>query len=298
MRRGRARANFAFPCVGCRIRPPAPLTLFVSDLHLGRGTAAESRAAERDLLALLDAHAAALAAGGALWLVGDVFEQFLEYRHLVPKGFVRLQGRLAALADAGVPVTYVVGNRDPWHLDHVERELGARLAREAVTARVEGRPTYIAHGDGHVPAERTSNRLRPLLRSPFMARLYRMGLPGDAGYGFARWFARRFGSDGAPEAPVADALRAHAARTLASTGAALVVLGHSHRAACEALPGGAYLNPGYWFADRTFGRVDETGAALLRWADGAAEPLAAVALPAPGPGPPPPRTRGPPAGPR
>jgi len=205
----------------------------------------------------------------------------MEYRHLVPKGFVRLQGRLAALADAGVPVTYVVGNRDLWHLDHVERELGLRLVRDGIAEGVEGHRAYIAHGDGHVPAERIYNRLRPLLRSPLMARLYRMGLPGDAGYGFARWFAHRFGSGGVPEAPLVEALRTRAARLVADGRAELVVFGHVHSAACETVPGGAYLNPGYWFADRTFACVDAAGATLCRWADGAAETLATVALPLP-----------------
>ncbi|MEL7362386.1 MAG: metallophosphoesterase, partial [Bacteroidota bacterium] len=100
------------------------MILFLSDLHLGRGTPEASRAAERDVCALLDAHADTL---DALVLVGDLFDAYMEYRHLVPKGFVRLQGRLAALVDAGVTVTYVVGNRDPWHLDHFAREIGVRL---------------------------------------------------------------------------------------------------------------------------------------------------------------------------
>ncbi|MEO0858505.1 MAG: metallophosphoesterase, partial [Bacteroidota bacterium] len=110
------------------------MILFLSDLHLGRGTPAESRAAERDVCALLDAHASAL---DALVLVGDVFDAYMEYRHLVPKGFVRLQGRLAALVDAGVPVTYVVGNRDPWHLDHFAREVGVRLVRDHVVETMQ-----------------------------------------------------------------------------------------------------------------------------------------------------------------
>ncbi|HYE96758.1 MAG TPA: UDP-2,3-diacylglucosamine diphosphatase [Rubricoccaceae bacterium] len=259
------------------------MTLFVSDCHLGRGPEAASRAAERDLLALLDAHEAALLDGGALFLVGDVFDQYIEYRHLVPKGFVRFQARLAALTDRGVPVTYVVGNRDPWHLDHFARELGVRVVGGPVRTEVEGHRAYIAHGDGNVASERLYNRLKPLLRSPFMARLYRMGLPGDAGFGLARFVARRFGGDGAPEAPIAEALRTHAERVLAETDTDLVVLGHSHQAACTVGPQGTYLNPGYWFADRTFARLDAQpapaeagGPVLLRWTGTHAEPLVAA----------------------
>lgn len=250
--------------------------LFLSDLHLGRGSAAESRAAEADALALLRAHEpelreAARAGTGGLYLLGDVFDQYLEYRHLVPKGFVRLQGLLAAWADAGVPVTYVLGNRDPWHLDHFERELGVRLLREARTERLAGLETYIAHGDGLVPEEWAYNRLRGLLRHPAAYRLYRNAFPGDAGYRLARLVAR-LGS-GEPEERVVAALREAARQRLARAEAELVVMGHAHHAELSRWEEGAYLNPGYWFGARTFARLDGRGPALLRWSGAEALPL-------------------------
>lgn len=251
------------------------MILFLSDLHLGRGTAAESAEAERDAVAMLRAHereireAVGRGEDTGLYLVGDVFNQFIEYRHLVPKGFVRLQGLLAGWTDAGLPVTYVVGNRDPWHLGYFERELGVRVEREAVRAEMHGHTAYIAHGDGCVPEERIYNRIKPLLRHPWAYRLYRTLTPGDTGFRLARWVARR--GDGAPEARVVDALRLKARRTLADTPADLVVLGHSHLAEHAAFPGGTYLNPGYWFAERTFARLDARGPALLRWTGRSAE---------------------------
>jgi UDP-2,3-diacylglucosamine hydrolase len=259
------------------IHTPTPLYLFLSDLHLGRGTPAASRAAERDALALLDAHEADVRAavadgrGGGLYLVGDVFDQFIEYRRLVPKGFARLQGRLAAWTDAGLPVTYLVGNRDPWHLDYFASELGVRLVRGAITERLAGRTVYLAHGDGLVPSERAYNLLKPILRHPLSYRLYRTLLPGDSGYRLARRIARL--GDGAPDAPTVHGLRAAAHRFLTTTAADLVVFGHGHVAEHEAWPEGAYLNPGYWYEDRTFARLDADGPALLRWTGHAAEPF-------------------------
>jgi len=248
------------------------LTLYISDLHLGRGTPAESRAAEADFRSLVAAHRAELERG-ALVLVGDVFDQYIEYRHLVPKQAMRTLAMLADLVDAGCRVTYVVGNRDPWHVDFLEQQLGVRLVRDSLTEGPPGGRTYIAHGDGHVPAEWTYNRLRPLLRSPQMARLYRMGLPGDSAFAFARWFAHRFGSDGASEPRITEALRARAREIVSAGDASLVVMGHGHAAELTHFGAGAYLNPGYWFAERTFGRVDEQGPALLRWHAGGAEPI-------------------------
>ena len=253
-------------------RSPIRLYLFLSDLHLGRGTAAESRAAERDALALLRAYEPAVRAAGTdggLYLVGDVFDQFIEYRRLVPKGFARLQGLLAEWTDDGIAVTYVVGNRDPWHLDYFEHELGVRVVAGSVERRLAGRDAHVAHGDGLVPSEQTYNFLKPLLRHPLPYRLYRNLFPGDWGYRLARHIAR-LGS-GAPETPTVEGLRAAARQRLAGP-ADLVVFGHGHRAELSALPGGTYLNPGYWFADRTFAHLDDDGPALLRWDGRAVHP--------------------------
>ena len=254
-------------------RPPAgSLLLLVSDLHLGRGTAAATRAAERDAVAMLRAHRARLVGGGALVLLGDVFDQYIEYRHLMPKTAPRLVGAVAELADDGAEVVYTRGNRDPWHLD-LFGTLGVRVVDEWRTRR-DGRALYIAHGDGHgTPGsltERLAHRLTPLFRAPFMARLYRMALPGDAGFALARWTARTFGTDGAPDAGDARRLAEAARRRLRDTDADVVAFGHSHAAALDDGPGGLYLNPGYWFADRTFATLDADGPALLRWRDGRA----------------------------
>ena len=229
---------------------------------------------------MLRAHEREILDGGTLVLLGDVYDQYIEYRHLVPKSGPRLVGLLAEWADAGAEVVYVVGNRDPWHGTYFSDEIGVTLVRGAWESRRDGRALYIAHGDGHGrPAsltDRLSHRLRPLLRAPFITRLYRMGLPGDTGYGLARRFARRFGTDGAPDPAAHRALAEAAWERLEGTDADLVAFGHSHREALQTTPHGTYLNPGYWFGARTFARIDADGPALYRWRSGAAEPLLAA----------------------
>ena len=258
------------------------MVLLLSDLHLGRGTPAATRAAERDAVACLRAHERGVLDGGALVLVGDVFDAFIEYRHLMPKRGLRLLGLLADWADRGGAVHYAVGNRDPWHGGLLEREVGATLHREPWEAVLGGVRAYIAHGDRDMPSRALSpralaHRLTPLLRSPRMARLYRMAFPGDAGFAFATWAARRFGSDGAADPADSAALEAAARARLRTTDAELVVHGHVHEAALVRTADGAYLNPGYWFGDRTFARLDADGPSLWRWADAAAHPLAPAA---------------------
>ena len=253
------------------------MILALSDLHLGRGTPAESRDAERDAVALLRVHEAEIVdEGGVLVLLGDVYHEYIEYRHLVPRTAPRLVGLLADWCDRGARAVYLVGNRDPWHLDFFEGEVGVETVAEAWETEQHGRTLYFAHGDGLRPAERLSSRLQPLLRSPVMARLYRMGLPGDGAFALARWVSRRFGTDGAPRPEVHAGLVEVATERLRTTEADVVTFGHSHQEALAETPYGTYLNPGYWFGRRTFARIDADGPALFRWADGAAEPLARV----------------------
>ena len=254
------------------------MILFVSDLHLGRGEPAATRAAERDAVAMIRAHEADLLAGGLLVLLGDVFDQFVEYRHLIPKSAPRLVGLLADLADRGARVLYAVGNRDPWHVDFFERDIGVTVLRRPTLVEADGLVMYLDHGDRHGRPPRAAP-FHSLLRAPLMARLYRTSLPGDAGFALARWTARRFGSDGAPTPAETRALQAAAEAILIRPDVDVVAFGHAHAPALARTAGGTYLNPGYWFGDRTFARIDAQGPALLRWSDGRAEPLG---TPAPG----------------
>ncbi len=237
----------------------------------------ESRTAEHDVVAMLRTYEERMfEEDGGLYLVGDIFDQYMEYKHLVPKGFARLQGLLAEWTDRGIPVTYLVGNRDPWHIDYFENELGVRLVHQALDDVADGLLLHAWHGDGSVPHEWFYNRIRSLLRNRVVARFYRMIMPGDSAFALARWVARRFSSDGAAHEATVEALRTYAESALARPNIDLVVLGHCHRASCISLAGGTYLNPGYWFNDRTFGYLDSSGPAIFRWTGGRAEPVTAI----------------------
>ena len=252
------------------------MTLFVSDLHLGRGTPAETAAADADARALLAAHADALCDGGTLVLLGDVFDQYIEYRHLVPKTGLRLTAAVADLADGGARVLYAVGNRDPWHLPTARSRaglfasLGVEVLHQGRLVELEGRRVWLEHGDAYDPSRRRrGGRWAPAihraLRAPSVARAFRNVLPADGAYALTRAVAARFGTDGTPDPAVAAALRDEALVRLRTTDAEIVVHGHSHAQARDERPSGTYLNPGYWFGARTYARLDADGPALARW---------------------------------
>ncbi|NBB73592.1 MAG: UDP-2,3-diacylglucosamine diphosphatase [Bacteroidetes bacterium] len=237
------------------------MILFVSDLHFGQHDAATERAKEADLIRCLRAHEDDV---DHLYLMGDVFNEYIEYRYLIPKGWIRFQGLVAAWTDAGTPVTYLAGNHDPWHRDYFSRELGVRMVYDAVIEPTPGPVVYCAHGDAVATQSSAYPWLRPWLRHPIPVGLYRALLPGDAGFRLARWVSRAIHKD-EPDPDIIAALRDHAHAVVASTAATLAVMGHSHAPELITWAEGCYLNTGNWYESRTFGRLDDDGVRLLRW---------------------------------
>ncbi len=230
-------------------------------MHFGQHDAATERAKEADLIRCLQAHRVDVA---HLYLMGDVFNEYIEYRHLIPKGCARLLGLLATWTDAGVPITYLTGNHDPWHRDYFTDELGVRLVFDALVEPTEGPVVYLEHGDAVASHASAYRRLRPWLRHPLPVWLYRSLLPGDMGFQLARWVSHTLHKD-APDGRVVRALETHARSVLQSTAASLVVMGHSHVPALHSWPEGTYVNTGNWYESRTFARLDPNGVQLLRW---------------------------------
>jgi len=118
---------------------------FVSDFHLGIPDHGSSLEREKLLvrwLGTIQENAA------EIFLMGDIFDFWFEYKTVVPKGFVRLLGKLAELTDSGIPVHIFRGNHDLWAFDYLEKEVGAQLYRKPIIREIQGKTFYLAHGDG------------------------------------------------------------------------------------------------------------------------------------------------------
>lgn len=118
---------------------------FLSDAHLGSRAIEHSRTQERRLVNFLDSikHNAS-----AVYLLGDMFDFWYEFKTVVPKGFTRFLGKLSELTDMGVEVHFFIGNHDIWCGDYLTKECGVVLHKEPFTAEIYGRLFYLAHGDG------------------------------------------------------------------------------------------------------------------------------------------------------
>ncbi len=181
---------------------------FLSDFHLGAPTYNESRERERKIVAWLEAHEKEM---GGLFLLGDVFDYWFEYRYVVPKGYVRLMAALACLADKGIPVYFFCGNHDAWTRNYFQKELGLRVCEQnarlivsmdgaaangaafgADGGAVAGTPTkfYIGHGDGLGPDDKSYKRLKRLFSARWARSFFSMLHPWT-GYVLAVCFSRR-----------------------------------------------------------------------------------------------------------
>ena len=118
---------------------------FLSDAHLGSLAIDHRRMQERRLVRFLDSIKEKAA---AIYLLGDMFDFWYEYRYVVPKGFTRFLGKLSELTDMGVEVHYFTGNHDIWAYDYLEKECGVILHKKPETTEIYGKIFFLAHGDG------------------------------------------------------------------------------------------------------------------------------------------------------
>lgn len=124
-----------------------------------------------------------------LYLVGDIFDFWFEYRHVVPKGYIRVLGKLAQMADAGITLHLFTGNHDLWYRDYFSTEIGVKVYHQPVTRKLFGKTFYIAHGDGLGPGDHGYKFLRKIFTSPISKWAYRSLLHPDWGMGLANYFS-------------------------------------------------------------------------------------------------------------
>ena len=120
-------------------------TYFASDVHLGFPNLKESRSREIKFGEWLDFISADV---NELYLLGDIFDYWFEYKKVVPRGYTRIIGRIAQLTDRGIPVHYFTGNHDLWVSDYLPKEAGVILHRSHYITQISGKKFYLAHGDG------------------------------------------------------------------------------------------------------------------------------------------------------
>ncbi len=160
---------------------------FASDFHLGVPDAAQSLERERKIVRWLTA---IQSEAQQIFLVGDIFDFWFEYRQAIPKGFIRLQGKLAELVDAGIKVIFFTGNHDMWMFDYFTEELGIPVYRHPQRYLINHTSFFIGHGDGLGPGDHSYKLLKKLFANPASQWLFARIHP-NLGIGLANHWSRQ-----------------------------------------------------------------------------------------------------------
>lgn len=160
---------------------------FASDFHLGVDAAVSSRERERQIVRWLDQIAPQAA---EIFLVGDLFDFWFEYKSVVPKGYVRLLGKMAELRDGGIPIHVFTGNHDMWMFRYLEDELNIPIYREPIVREFGGKKFFIGHGDGLGPGDRGYKFLKRVFANPVCQWLFARLHPNLA-FALARFWSGR-----------------------------------------------------------------------------------------------------------
>lgn len=162
------------------------MLLFGSDFHLGIPNHSSSLEREKRIVRWLENEGPK---ADHIFLVGDLFDYWFEYKHFVPKYHVRFLGAIAALNDAGKDIHIFSGNHDVWMFDYFEKELGARVHHQPFYFESEGKSFYIAHGDGLGPGDHGYKFIRRIFWNPVCQWFYTRLHP-DFGFRMATFFSR------------------------------------------------------------------------------------------------------------
>ncbi len=244
---------------------------FASDFHLGVDAHTSSQDRERQLIAWLT-HVSKDAE--AIYLVGDLFEFWFEWKRVVPKGYVRLLAKLADLVERGIPVHIFTGNHDMWLFDYLEVEIGVQLHRQPILITLQGQRCMIGHGDGLGPGDYGYKRLKRLFSSSLAQWLLARFHPDFTMWIAYFWSGRSRSAQGPQDVFLGaekEWLIAYSEKKLAQQNDLdLFIFGHRHLPIDYKLSNGRsrYINLGEWLHYTTYVRLAEGKAALLQWPGG------------------------------
>jgi UDP-2,3-diacylglucosamine hydrolase len=163
------------------------LIYFASDLHLGMYSLEDSRVRENHFVKWLDEISAD---AKELWLLGDVFDYWFEYKKVVPRGFTRFLGKLASMSDEGIEIHIFTGNHDVWFFDYFPQEIGATIHRDIVTRTWNSHRFMLGHGDGLLKSDVNYRLLQSVFRNKPLQWLYTRIHP-NASIAFAQWWSKQ-----------------------------------------------------------------------------------------------------------
>jgi len=230
---------------------------FLSDFHLGAPDAESSLQREKKIVQFLDeiSHDASV-----IFIVGDMFDFWYEYRKVVPKGHVRLLGKLAEITDAGIPIHFFVGNHDMWMNDYLEKEISIKTYFAPQEFEFSNKKFLIAHGDGLGPGDQGYKMLKKVFRNRLAQWMFGV-LPPYMGMGLANYFSKKSREATGKHEEVFlgednEWLITYSKEVLQKKHFDYLIFGHRHLPIDFKLNSSRYINLGDWIRYFTYAEFD------------------------------------------
>lgn len=246
--------------------PEGKKIYFASDNHLGAPTPEESAPRERIFVQWLNHIKEDV---GVLFLLGDLFDFWFEYKTVVPKGFVRVLGKLAELADAGIPIHFFVGNHDMWMLDYLEKETGITVYYSPQEFTFNGKSFFIGHGDGLGPNDKGYKRMKKVFKNSFFQWCFRWLHP-DWGMRLGHYLSVKNKLISGEEDAIFlgeenEWLAQYAKKKQQEKARDYYVFGHRHIPLDIPIDQARYINLGDWISHYTYAVFDGKALELKSW---------------------------------
>lgn len=233
---------------------------FISDAHLGI-TMPGHDDRQKHLLSFLDEIEDC---AEALYIVGDLFDFWIEYQHAIRPDYVAVVSRLAGLVESGVKIHYLAGNHDFALGPFLQDTVGLRIHLDHFETTIQGKKVHLFHGDGVVKKDVGYRILKRVLRNRLNQRLYKLLHP-DIGVPLASFFSgnsRKILADWITEEKLEEYRRC--ARKLLE-GSDIVIFGHTHRPELRRYGDKVYVNTGEWIRKYTFAKMENGTIGLWEW---------------------------------
>jgi UDP-2,3-diacylglucosamine hydrolase len=236
-------------------------TYFISDVHLGLESKEKELQKLQKLCAFLDV---VLHNGKELFLLGDLFDVWFEYKTVIPKGHHRILTKLEDMTRAKIPVHFLVGNHDYWMGNYCRDELGINIYYEPFEKIIDGKKIYFHHGDGLALRDTGYRILKKILRNPLLISLYKLLHP-DIGIALASGSSKQsrvytthkdYGE--------MDGMLLFAQQKFRE-GFDIVMMGHAHQSKLVNEDGHLYVNLGDWIQQCTYGEIQDGVFQLQHW---------------------------------
>jgi len=247
---------------------PKEKIYFASDFHLGAPDTLTSLQREKKIIKWLDD---CKADAKAIFLVGDLFDFWFEYKHTIPKGHSRFLGKLAEITDSGIELHVFVGNHDLWMFGYFEKEFDAKVHYSPVSFFVNDSRLYVGHGDGLGPGDKGYKRLKKIFTNPFFQWCFNWLHP-NIGVGLANFWSSksRAQANHAEQKFLGDAewLWQYAKDVEKKEHHDYYVFGHRHLPLdLEVGQNSKYINLGEWLSQYTYAVYEDGELKLKKYED-------------------------------